>query len=333
MGSGVLLPPPGQPGTGPDLSFKSAAVPNVVTFSLDRVGPPSPIYIQRDDQLVIEVVDFSGPHTVSVRGRQLLAPFPRGGQPDKQAVPDPTQTAQSSNLIEPFSQDVSTLAGGPASVVKTLQLTEGYLLSVTVVETSQSTSQRGLVFVRVWINRGATSALASNAFQLLLADYVTATSMVGWPSGRIVFPTEGPGRMANPVVTTPGAGVDWSFQMPAGMRFRIQSVNAQLLTSAGVANRIPRVQIVGQTGTVVWQAPPSSVIAASTTAQVSMSSGQVTSTTDPQTVNITLPSPCILQGVDAARDILRVSTTNIQVGDQWSAISIEAEEWIDNGLL
>jgi hypothetical protein len=313
--------------------FKSAATPNIVTFGLERVGPPSPIYIQRDDQLVIEVVDFSGPHTVTVRGRQLLAPFPRGGQPDKAPTPDPSQTAQSSNLIEPFSQDVSTLAGGPASVVKTIPLTEGYLLSATVVETSQSTSQRGLVFVRVWINRGTTSALASNAFQLLLADYVTATHMVGWPAGRVVFPTEGPGRIANPVVTTPGAGVDWAFTMPVGMRFRIQSVNAQLVIANAGAARIIRVQIVGQTGVLVWQSAAQQTGAINTTVQVSMSSNQVSSVVDTTTLNLVLPAPCILQGVDAARDILRVSTTNINGADQWSAISIEAEEWIDNGLL
>src|SRR5712691_5868344 len=157
---GAFIPPKGQPSDTPVEPFRSNTVPNVTTFQFQNVAPPSSLYIQRDDLLVVEVADFSGPHTVQVQGRVLLAPLPQSPQPGTPVDPNAPPSSPRSNVIEPFTGTVATLAGGPVSTLLTLPLAEGYLLSVTVVETSQSTAQRGLVFVRAWINRGATRLLS-----------------------------------------------------------------------------------------------------------------------------------------------------------------------------
>lgn len=325
MGSSSLLPPPGQPKQGPDPAFRSAALPNIVTFGLEGIAPPSPLYIQRDDQLVIAAVtNIAGGETVTINGRVLLAPFPRGGQPDNPTAGDPTQQPQSSNIIEPMS-NAFALTTPYQSFIKVIPLTEGYLLGLTCV--TQNAQTRGQTFVRGYINRGITGLAATGASQVLFSDYVTTAHPTGWPNGRTVHGTEGPGNIRVIVVGNPAAGADWSQIVTLGARWRISSVNALLTTSAAVANRLPQIRLRHLSNTI-WLGPPSQLVPASTAANVSSGPNSVSSATVPTLVNCALPDFPILAGSGATTDISSV-TVNIQAADQWSNIALEIEEWLD----
>src|SRR5260370_7366021 len=104
-----MLPRRGPPGAMQPGEFVGAALPNIVTFGLDRVAPPSPTYIQRDDVLAFWITS-SVVETITFNWRQLLAPFPRGGQPFTGPQQDANQTAQSSNIIDPGQRVVNISA-------------------------------------------------------------------------------------------------------------------------------------------------------------------------------------------------------------------------------
>ncbi len=323
MGSSVILPVAGQPKQGADPAFKSAAIPNVVTFGLDRVGPPSPLYIQRDDVLVVEFISSTG-DTLVINGRILLAPNPRGGQPDAPGSPDPSQTAQSSNLIIPINGALA-FTSGPFRTQKTLAipLTEGYLLSLGFV--GSNTAQRGISFVRAWLNRGPLNISTPNTVTMLLADYVSNTAPVGWPAGRILFPTEGPGNLYKVSLANPAAGADFAFSVPLGARWRWVSLAAVLTASATVGNRIVHgvVQDVG--GNTVFNASQVTAQTAGQAITYSFAPGLTSQNINDGAALVTLPGGLWLQG--GAQ--IKSSTTGILAGDQWSAINAIVEEWLD----
>lgn len=325
MGSSVILPTPGQPKEGPDPNFISASQANVVSFGFHGIDPPSPLYIQRDDVLVLEV-QANLPITISINGRLLLAPAPRGGQPQPVATEGksvvPLDVAA---VIQPFQTAFRYTSVVGATQQLILPLWEGYLLSVSV--TDGGSSQRGVTFVRAFIARQPTTPLAPFPVYPLFSDYTTQNHVIGWPGGRTVYPTEGPGQLAISTLGNPAAGADFLFTVPLNFRDRIQSFTATLTTSANVANRIIRSRTIAGTGQLTWQGQPSAAVVASSTVIVSAANGQYTGTTDPATVNLSLPSPCFLRSGDQ----FGVNTTGIQVGDQWSNIVVELEQWVDSG--
>lgn len=324
MGSSVILPPRGQPKTGPDTTFKSAAIPNLVTFGLDRIEPPSPLYIQRDDLLVVTAVTALGLlDTVTVNLRLLLAPSVRGGQPDAPGAPDPSQSAQSSNIIVP-SAAVLPMAAIFTPVTQILPLAEGYLLSVGA--TCATATQRGNTYVRVQIQRGKTATVNGPVFRTLFADYVTRSNSVGWPEGRVLEPAESTGALFNQTNAAPAAGVDWTFAWQSLSRTQLLSFSALLTTSAVVANRIVRIQLLDIAANIVYQGAANALIPASTAAQVSGLEGQNTSTIDATTVNVALPGPMIWSGGYT----LRVNTLNLQAGDQWGQQNFQVQQWLAN---
>lgn len=325
MGSSVLLPPPGQPKTGPDAAFKSSAVPNIVTFQLDRAAPPSNVYIQRDDVLILEVASTFQPITVTLFGRMLLAPYQRGGQPDGPPVVDINEQPQSSNLIEPILGQLVYTGGVGVTQQLKIPLSEGYLLSVSAFDSANS--QRGATFVRAFLARGASTPLAPQSVFPLFADYTTQNAPIGWPNGRIVYPTEGPGDLFYQTVGQPAAGTDWLFTLPLNVRFRLRSLAATLTTSAAVANRIPRIQLKNISALIYYQGAVNQVIAASTAAKVSAQMGQVGTATDVTTVNIGLSGDVVLESGDS----VVMNTLNLQGADQWSSIVLQFEQWLDNG--
>jgi hypothetical protein len=323
VGSSVILPSPGQPKTGPDPNFTSGSIPNIVTFSLKGLEPPSPLYIQRDDQLVIEGVSSLVGTSVIVTARLLLASAPTAGQPDT-GHHDPVDAALGGNPVVTIQQ-VMQIPSAFTAAILTLPLAEGYLLSVTAVGGPVSASARGQLFIRLWINRGATFVGSPNAAQILVSDYVTINAPIGWPASRVLYPTEGPGNLREVTVANPAAGADWSLTVPSLTRWRIQNFNAQLvIANAGVA-RIIRAQLKTGAGVVMHQAAAQQTGAVNTTVQVSGSSGQITSVVDTTTLNLPLPG----QVVVASGEILAVSTSNINAGDQWSNIRVLVEEWLD----
>lgn len=323
-GGTPVLPAPGQPTPMRPDEFASGATPNQTSFGFDLVGPPSPLYIQRDDQLVIVAITATaGGDTIAINGRFLLAPYQQGGQPSDARPGQPTGKVLTHGVIEPIASNLQVPTPF-VEMIQVIQLTEGYLLGLAVV--SQGAVTRGQTFVRAYINRGPAAAIASGASQLLFSDYTTRYQVVGWPGGRVQHGTEGPGNLRVITLGNPAAGADWLQSITPGARWRICSLNAALVTSAAVANRTPQIRL-RHSGVTIWQSPPNQVIPASTTALVSAAPGQVTSATVPTLVNCALPSPAIIGGIGAA-DIAAV-TGGMQAADQWTNINIEIEEWVD----
>jgi hypothetical protein len=312
-----------QPG-----EFVDASIANIVTFGFDKVEPPSPLYVQRDDILLLQVfTTVLAQETVNFNVRLLQVPFLQGGQPSDEAESAPEgKTISQGNII---SLQKSVINANPYSVVFVqMALTEGYLLAVAA--NPQGATQRGQTFVRCAVIRAGLLLTPLSSFQVLFADYVTGDGPTGWPGGRIVGPTEGPGRIYQISVGNPAAGADWTTQFSAFARDRIICANAQLLTSAAAGNRLPRAQIVDGSGNLVFQGSPTQAIVASTTAQVSFYPDPLASVVDVTTVAVALPGQDTIGAANAATGaIFRTNTLGILAGDQWSNIHILVEEWLD----
>lgn len=318
MGSSVILPAPGQPKTGPDPAFKTAAIPNLVSFGLERVGPPSPLYVQRDDQLEIKYRANGATGPLIVRWRELLAPFPRGGQPDAPAAPDPTQTPFSSNIIEPTEQQITVIADRLTHVLQ-IPLTEGYLISLTV-QGGNNTIPTVNLWVTVQIFRG--TATANTDYRVLFAGYVYNNDILGWPEVAPRRSTDGVGQIRNVQVANPGAGVDWVFTVPTGARSRFITVNADLTVANSGAAR-PVEIIVDDGVNVLARMATNATAPINATAHVNFSNSGTPSTSITSDLYAQMPATLVLLPTMRVRSL----TTNIVAGDSWTNIWFLVEEW------
>lgn len=304
------------------VDYKPAGPANDVTFALHAVAPPSPLYIQRDDQLVLEGVTVNANDSIIITVRQLLAApqYPGASAYNAaQAAPVnpgsyPIVTTQQTMLIP--SQNVLAFV--------TIPLVEGYLLSVSLSLGITGATQRGATFARCWINRGKSQSFQPNAALMLIADYPTSQHSVSWPYGRVLYPTEGPGAMAQLQQVAPGAGADWTFTLPIFNRLRLQSLAVVFTTAAAVANRIPRLQLRDPAGTLIWQAAPQAVQPASTAVQYSAAGVNAPSVVDATTLNWPLPANTILEGGST----VGTSTLAIQAADQYGITKLNGELWV-----
>jgi hypothetical protein len=342
--AGTVIPTPGQPLPLQPGEWQGSASPTVVSFAKYDVNPPSLVYVQAGEQIVVNVNAAGNvADTVTVSARLLLPEPPHTGQPDGSGGPPPPSGAPSGAAIT--GQPAAPAAGphrhsrGPTAVVEQLQITvpvvggtpstvslalpEGFLLSVVAIGTT--TPNRGTTFARIWLQQRPGPQGTIAPAMILVADYVTTTAPVGWPGGRFSTPTEGPGVLQEILVSQPAAGQDWRFIIPPNGRWRIQSANAIFVASGVTATRIPRIQLFGYAGLILWWAGPQQSIAAGQSVSVSASSAQVTTLIDPSSVLLPLPSPCFL----AANEYIQTSTMGMQAGDQWSAIVLVVETWLD----
>jgi hypothetical protein len=301
-------------------------------------------YVQTSEQLVVQVNALQGvTDTVTVSARLLLPVAPQPGQPDGSGRPaQPGAVLTAAQLaaqaaagggaaaphvaaqpayIQQLQLTVPVTGGTPATVKLPLQ--EGYLLSVAA--SSATATGRGSTFVRCWLQqRGATGASIAPAM-VLFADYTTQTAPIGWPPGRVLYPTEGTGLALELNPSNPSAGTDWSYQVPTSTRMRIESIGAKLVTSSTAGARVVHVYVLSGGGRGAWSCAVQQSIPASTTAQFSAAPGQFSSVVDTVSINGPLPSPMIL----TSSSTIGVSTSNIQAGDQWSNIVLLTEQWID----
>lgn len=126
-------------------------------------------------------------------------------------------------------------------------------------------------------------------------------------------------RRKTVIVASPAAGADWSVQVPGGERWSFRGLVAQLVTSAAVGNRGPRLE--RSDGSVrVLSLQPSQIIAPSTTVRASLVvGGPLGANAQSQAVQWGGPDPFILNPAW----ILSTSTINIDVADQWSQIALD----------
>jgi hypothetical protein len=274
-------------------------VPNV-SFNITKINPPSNLYIATDDILQIAVNTADATVTlVEVHVRML--------------TPD--------GNIGLFVLPVNNVVATRVTQFAEFQLQEGFILSAVAVAPG-AVPVRGSTYVSVSIKR--PPAGGGQATQIILGDYISALYVPSWPTGRLVAPTEGPGRFRSIQIATPPAGADFLTQAPLHARWRVLCLFGTFGTSAQVANR--QTTFFLDDGAAVFYQVMSPLTQAASLAFTYSLSGGVTQTQGNGTT-FTLPAPT----GQAMSGLWRIgsSTNNIQTLDQWTNLRIVVEEWLE----
>lgn len=319
MGSGVILPTPGQPRTGADPTFKTASIPNAVSFAFSGIAPPQSLYVQRDDQLTVTAISSIAGEVVTFNIRFLRLEIPLGGQPDTKPAAIPSSGTPVQGTIITITQQVQLPIARLLTSVN-FAVGEGFVLSVGAVAAQAAT--RGRTFARVSTFRGAIAAPQNT--QTFMSDYVTNSFASAWPGGTLRHSTEGPGFVHSINQPNPAAGADWTFTSPSNSRARLDSFNAVFTASAAAANR--QIQLAVDDGAnTVWADDVAANVTASQVVNVAATQTNVPIGIVLTTLHCVFPPGLILP----AGWRVRTNTAAIQAGDQWSAIWLNVEDWVD----
>lgn len=117
------------------------------------------------------------------------------------------------------------------------------------------------------------------------------------------------------LIGNPAAGADWTYTAPNTVE--LLAVGATLVTSAAVANRVPRLRFLDNAAHQLTTAPLQSNLVASTTAFCSWYPGATSNGLGGAAVQ-SMPGGIWLP----AGFVVNVSTANIDVADQWSNIAL-----------
>lgn len=138
------------------------------------------------------------------------------------------------------------------------------------------------------------------------------------------------GKLYSVTNGNPGAGVDWTFNVPAGKRWRLHGGLITLTTSAAVANRLVRFRFYDG-ASHYFRASGNFQQAASIVCDYVLAAGLppgvVTPVgSNPMQVNIPVPVGMEIAATPGVSRIVSV-TDNIQAADQWTAQTLWVEEW------
>jgi len=256
------------------------------------------VYIGVDDLLYLRTFSVGSGITVTIRGRVLR----KDGQ------------------ITAF-EFRQLINAGAAPFEKTFQLAEGFLLDLVAISQSAPLT-RGLVFAQLGLARG--NVATDQAVAILISDYLTSGGYLSWPFTTPRAFADGQGNPAQLSVGSPGAGADFAFSVGANNRLRVKSIAFTLTTSAAVATREVSLRLDNGV-TVAGQFPASITQAASLAIEYTGSAAPYAPATNAALANIPLPPDLLLP----AGYNLRSSTTNLQAADQFSAIALIVEQWVD----
>lgn len=270
-------------------------------FATEGVQPPSPLLLQLEDQLLLKVAAPTKalPFSVNFEMRILL--------PNGSIVP----------------MRVPVLVNATTVLFDTL-LTEGFLLSLTASLAGAATAGRGQVFVQAFIARNIPADIEIG--WVLISDYLTTNYRPSWPGTILKSPLEGPGFIYSFHPNPPAAGLDVFMTVPALVRWRIIFMTATLGTSVAVANRFPGIFMTDGSFNL-FDGRAIAAVAASLTSilQASVMPTYAPPAYGVATQYVPMPAGIILK----AGSIVETKTQNIDAADQWSAINLFVEEWVD----
>jgi len=200
-------------------------------------------------------------------------------------------------------------------------LGRGALLNVAVFG-DQSPYNYGVTFVCLQIVRGFQGPI--EVVGILVQGYVTVAQGLGWPGSPILQSFDGPGLWRSVFGTTPALGAEIVETVPVNARWHLQSFRATLTTGPIVANR--QVDFLFDDGTPAgWRVPLVTNLIASTAWRFYLSVGIADQFGGANNVVYgTLPDHLIMPPAW----FIRSSTSNMQVGDVWSAIRYTLREWL-----
>jgi hypothetical protein len=283
--------PPGTP----------ADVRKLIHFATDGVQPPSQVYVDVNDYLVIQEWTTDPTAVLFVQYRILR---PNG------------------EIIQGHEQFPFTgVQRNQISFIR--NLTEGFLLSLHAGMdlNSPGVLGRGMTRIRVLLQRTAALAVLPN--QVLIQGVVDFHSQLTWPGGIIDPAATGQGWMRSVTGTTPAAGAEVNEVVPALARWKFKLFGVTLTTSATVATR--GVTLVVSDGTHdLFRIEAPSTQAASLTQSYWW--GQIGARADKvYGTNIAIPIPDLVLTNPYA---IRTLTTGLQVGDQYTAPQYQVEDWL-----
>ncbi|HWY55751.1 MAG TPA: hypothetical protein VNZ03_14885 [Terriglobales bacterium] len=284
-----LPPAPAAPAT--DFSFVAEGRPGVVM---------SGFLITVDDTLQLTVWNSNAAlQGVTVQLRVLK--------------PDGTLVIQQYTISKPTSDRT-------ANVITATQLS-GYLVGA-VVTPQGGPLFRGQCFATLTVLRGTASQPLYQ--QTLLADYVSTGFQPTWPGSQLRSSTDGPGFVYTFTGAVPSQGNETTVVQPATTRWRVQTITAALTTNVAVANRL--LFLLAQAGGKdVFAEAAAATQPASQSTQYTAAVDMPLAAVNP--LNQTLPLPAAL--ITAPATVFQTSTLNLQALDQWTALSVIVEEWIN----
>lgn len=198
----------------------------------------------------------------------------------------------------------------------------GELLNV-VAFCSAGSSIGGQTFVRVAVRRGAGAAF--ERLGLLIQGPITPNVARAWPGSNIITPSDGEPIPRTLMGTTPAVNTDWSETVPAGARWEIVGVYANLNTGA---TGLPR-------SAVFQMYDGSSIIQSANPSKDQTDTIQRYYSWAPNLPATTSANSPVYQQPIAQRIIMRAgwaiftTTFGIGGGDQWSAPNLHVREWLE----
>lgn len=185
----------------------------------------------------------------------------------------------------------------------------------------------GQCWCRLYLARGVDSP--NSIVRTLDYGYIAKSFSLDYPDGQKRGPTDGPGQIRSVNITNPAVATDFSASVPSGARWRPRSIKATLAADANAANR--NVQIIVQDASTnsLWYGAQGPNQTANQTKKYNWSANYPVEDSTfgslSSDIRAAFPNDLIL----GASWSLVSNTSNLQVGDQWSSIYLEVEEWID----
>jgi hypothetical protein len=324
MASNTIPTTPGQPLPMDPSEYALSGPPNILSFAFDEVPPPSTVYIQRDDLLVLAgTTQLAGGDTITMTARLLTPTAAAPGQPSPLSVPVP---ARPGVLGPGYIQTIQrTLAlpvqGTQYSLV--IPLAEGYLLSVAI--TSAIATLFGQTYTGAYIGRGAPGTATPIPSMILIADYPTNFIPVGWPSVPIRQTASGQGVAGSSYTVSVTPGSSYIYTTPANSRTRIHSIIGLLTTSSSVGNRYVYLYFRDASTNPIAVVPFGFAQVASTVQQYSCSIGAATISDTTNLHQLSLALPDIMMGPGWS---IVLFGQGLFGGDVFSACDVAFEQWV-----
>lgn len=177
---------------------------------------------------------------------------------------------------------------------------------------------------------GALSDMIEEGIQPVLVINPLLTNYV---SQAVVLSAKAVGKGTLKVVqpASPAAGADWSFGVPAGVRWTIKALRASFTTGVTAGNRFPsfifRPVFAGLGDFMYKVAVRAAVVALNGSQIITCQFGQPVETVEPsggtQAILMAAPLPVELNGGDS----ILSNTLGILPVDQWASIFLFVEEW------
>lgn len=279
-------------------TFKVYTLKSDVRFLSKAVQPPSVVYVDPNDVMQVGCATSQTNEAVTVSYRLLRA--------DGELILGQFQ------LFPPNTRVVTS---------RQEPLAEGFLLSVSCNAAVATT--RGQTFVRVFLTDQSLGA--GQPSYMLMADYVTNAMAPAYPNGRILAPSEGPGWAHSIQVPNPLPQHVWTQFVPTNARWAVRSCFFNLTTDATAINRSIGLQL-SSGGFLIYNGFSPSTVGPSVT--VSYAGAQMTPhvTSNPTALLVPLPPDVVLLSIGE----ISSAATPFGVGDQFTNIIIQIEEWLDN---